>query len=30
MLEPAIKYKDQLAKLQYDIWFEDKYKYYFK
>lgn len=28
MLEPAIKYKDQLEKLQYDIWFVDKYKYW--
>lgn len=28
MLEPAIKYKDQLEKLQYDIWFNDKYKYW--
>ena len=28
MLEPAIKYKDQLEKLQYNIWFNDKYKYY--
>ena len=28
MLEPAIKYKDQLEKLQYDIWFQEKYKYW--
>ena len=28
MLEPAIKYKDQLQSLQYDIWFDDKYKYW--
>lgn len=28
MLEPAIKYKDQLEKLQYNIWFNDKYKYW--
>ena len=28
MLKPAIKYKDQLEKLQYDIWFVDKYKYW--
>lgn len=28
MLEPAIKYKEQLEKLQYDIWFNDKYKYW--
>lgn len=28
MLEPAIKYRDQLEKLQYDIWFDDKYKYW--
>lgn len=28
MLEPAIKYKDQLEKLQYNIWFDDKYKYW--
>lgn len=28
MLEPAIKYKDQLEKLQYNIWFVDKYKYW--
>lgn len=28
MLEPAIKYKDQLEKLQLDIWFNDKYKYW--
>ena len=28
MLEPAIKYKEQLEKIQYNIWFEDKYKYW--
>lgn len=28
MLEPAIKYKEQLEKLQYDTWFNDKYKYW--
>lgn len=28
MLEPAIKYKEQLEKLQYDVWFNDKYKYW--
>ena len=28
MLEPAIKYKEQLEKLQYEIWFNDKYKYW--
>lgn len=28
MLEPAIKYRDQLEKLQYNIWFNDKYKYW--
>lgn len=28
MLEPAIKYRDQLENVQYDIWFEDKYKYW--
>lgn len=28
MLEPAIKYRDQLENIQYDIWFEDKYKYW--
>lgn len=28
MLEPAIKYKEQLENLQYNIWFEDKYKYW--
>lgn len=28
MLEPAIKYKEQLEKLQYNIWFNDKYKYW--
>ena len=28
MLEPAIKFKDQLEQLQYDIWFNDKYKYW--
>ena len=28
MLEPAIKYKDQLQSLQYDIWFDDKYEYW--
>lgn len=28
MLEPAIKYKNQLESLQYNIWFNDKYKYW--
>lgn len=28
MLEPAIKYRDQLENVQYDIWFNDKYKYW--
>lgn len=28
MLEPAIKYKEQLEKAQYGIWFDDKYKYW--
>lgn len=28
LLEPAIKYKDQLEKLQYNVWFDDKYKYW--
>lgn len=28
MLEPAIKYKDQLEAIQYDTWFNDKYKYW--
>lgn len=28
MLEPAIKYKTEFEKLQYDIWFNDKYKYW--
>ena len=28
MLEPAIKYRNQLERLQYDIWFNDKYKYW--
>lgn len=28
MLEPAIKYREQLQKLYYSIWFDDKYKYY--
>lgn len=28
MLEPAIKYRDQLDSIQYDIWFNDKYKYF--
>jgi len=28
MLEPAIKYKEQLEKLQYDMWFNDRYKYW--
>lgn len=28
MLKPAIKYKDQLEKLQGEIWFSDKYKYW--
>lgn len=28
MLEPAIKYKDQIETLRYNIWFNDKYKYW--
>lgn len=28
MLEPAIKYKEQLEKVQYEVWFNDKYKYW--
>lgn len=28
MLEPAIKYRDQLSVIQYDTWFNDKYKYW--
>lgn len=28
MLEPAIKYRDQMYDIQYDIWFNDKYKYF--
>lgn len=28
MLEPAIKYRDQLENIQYDTWFNDKYKYW--
>lgn len=28
MLEPAIKYKEELEKLQYGIWFDEKYKYW--
>ena len=28
MLEPAIKYKEQLEQAQYGIWFDDKYKYW--
>lgn len=28
MLEPAIKYKDQLEKAQYELWFDYKYKYW--
>lgn len=28
MLQPAVKYRDQLENIQYDIWFEDKYKYW--
>lgn len=28
MLEPAIKYRDQIDIVQYDIWFNDKYKYF--
>ena len=28
MLEPAIKYRNQLESVQYDIWFNDKYKYW--
>lgn len=28
MLEPAIKYKEELQKAYYDTWFDDKYKYW--
>lgn len=28
MLKPAIKYREQLENLWYDIWFEEKYKYW--
>lgn len=28
MLEPAIKYKEELEKLQYEVWFNDKYKFW--
>ena len=28
MLQPAIKYKEQLEKKSYDTWFKEKYKYY--
>ena len=28
LLDVAIKYKEQLEKLQYNIWFEDKYKFW--
>lgn len=28
MLEPAIKYKAELEELQYETWFNDKYKYW--
>lgn len=28
MLEPAIKYRDQLESIQYNTWFNDKYKYW--
>ena len=28
MLEPAIKYKNKLEQLQYNIWFNEKYKYW--
>lgn len=28
MLEPAIKYKEQLEQLQYQVWFNEKYKYW--
>ena len=28
MLDVAIKYKEQLDKLQYELWFSDKYKYW--
>lgn len=28
MLEPAIKYKEQLEKAQYGVWFDDKYKFW--
>ena len=28
MLEPAIKYKEQLEKAQYGVWFDNKYKFW--
>lgn len=28
MIEPAQKYKEELQNLYYDIWYDDKYKYY--
>lgn len=28
MLEPAIKYREQIELIQYDTWFNDKYKYF--
>lgn len=28
MIEPAQKYKEELQDLYYDIWYDDKYKYY--
>lgn len=28
MIEPAQKYKEELQELYYDIWYDDKYKYY--
>ncbi len=28
MLQPAIKYKEQLEKKSCDTWFKEKYKYY--
>ncbi len=28
LLDVAIKYKEQLEKLQYNIWFKDKYKFW--
>lgn len=28
MLEPAIKYREQLEEIQYNLWYNDKYKYW--